>query len=54
MDDVFKFFKYKAKLLGDTETNEDNTILINTTTAVPLMYLSNFGDRSKCHWLISK
>ena len=41
----FKSFKYKAKLLGNTETqpnpNHPNGILKNATTAVPLEYLSD-------------
>ena len=38
----FKYFKYKAKLLGNTEVDGANGILQNATTAVPLKYLSNF------------
>ena len=42
----FKSFKYKAKLLGKTESqpnpNHANGILKNTATAVSLKYLSNF------------
>ena len=38
---AFKFFKYRAKLLGDTVINGANGILRNTTIAVPLKYLSN-------------
>ena len=42
----FKSFKYKAKLLGNTEVqpnpNNANGILKTATTAVPLKYLSNF------------
>ena len=41
-DDNFKSFKYKAKLLGNTEANGANGILKNGTKAVPLKYLSNF------------
>ena len=38
----FKSFKYKAKWLGNTITDETNGILRNTTTVVSLKYLSNF------------
>ena len=42
----FKYFKFKAKLLGNTEAQpapgEANGVLKNVTIAVPLMYLSNF------------
>ena len=42
----FKSFKYKAKLLGNTvvqyNPNHANGILKNSTIAVPLKYLSNF------------
>ena len=45
-DDVFKSFKYKAKLLGNTigqpAPNNANGILENATINVPLKYLSNF------------
>ena len=43
--DNFKSFKYKAKLLGNTEAQNDDAakgILKNTTIAVPLNYLHNF------------
>ena len=40
--DNFKFFKYKARLLRNTEDDNANGILKNKTTAVPLKYLSNF------------
>ena len=36
----FKSFRYKPKLLGNTDGN--NGILKNATIAVPLKYLSNF------------
>ena len=38
----FKSFKYKAKLLENTEADWANEILKNATIAVPLKYLSNF------------
>ena len=41
-DNNFKSFKYKAKLLQDTETVNSNGILKNATAAVPLKDLSNF------------
>ena len=45
-DNIFKSFKYKAKLLGSTvsqpNSNQANGIFRNVTIAVPLKYLSNF------------
>ena len=41
--DIFKYFKYKAKLLGHTAENGADGILRKATIAVPLKYLSNFG-----------
>ena len=45
-DDNFKFFKYMAKLLGNTTAqpapNAANEILKKVTIAVPLKYLINF------------
>ena len=41
-NNAFKSFKYKAKLLGNTEPHGADKILKNTTIAVPLKYLSNF------------
>ena len=41
-DNNYKSFKYKTKLSGNTEADEDNRILKNATIAVPLKYLSNF------------
>ena len=38
----FKSFKYKAKLLGNTEVDGNNGILKNEAIAVSLKYLSNF------------
>ena len=38
----FESFEYKAKLLGNTVADRANENLRNTTTAVPLKYLSNF------------
>ena len=37
----FKYFKYKAKLLWNTEANVANAILKNATIAASLKYLSN-------------
>ena len=39
---LFNFFKYKTKLLGDTEADGSNRIFENAKIAVPLKYLSNF------------
>ena len=47
-DNNFKSFKYKAKLLENTEADGTNVILRNATIAVPLKYLSNFW-RSLAH-----
>ena len=41
-DNNFKPFKYKAKLLGNTEADNANGILKNAIIAIPLKYLSNF------------
>ena len=41
-NDVFRFFKWKAKLLGSKVADEINGILRNTTIAAPLNYLSIF------------
>ena len=45
-DNIFKSFKYKAKLLGSTvgqpNSNQANGIFRNVTITVPLKYLSNF------------
>ena len=38
----FKFLKYKAKLLGNSEADGANGILKNATITVSLKYLSNF------------
>ena len=38
----FRSFKYKAKLLGNTEADWENKILRNAAIAVPFKYLSNF------------
>ena len=52
-NDKFESFEYKAKLLGNTVAqsalNQGNEILKNVTIALPLKYLSNFGDHLKCH-----
>ena len=37
-----KSFMYKAKLLENTEADENNGVLKNTTIAVPFEYLINF------------
>ena len=41
-DDNFKYFKYKAKLLGNTEAEVANGNFRNATVAVPVKYLSYF------------
>ena len=41
-DNNFRFFKYKTKLLGNSEADRTNGILKNAAVAVPLKYLSNF------------
>ena len=41
-DNNFKSFKYKAKLLENTEADGVNGILNSATIAVLLKYLSNF------------
>ena len=38
----FQSFEYKAKLLGNTDADENNGILKNATIAVLLKYFSNF------------
>ena len=38
----FKSFKYKAKILGNTEGDGPSGILKNATITVPLKYFSNF------------
>ena len=53
-ENAFKSFKYKAKLLKNTESHGVNGILKNTTIALPLMYLSNFEDHLECNYLIAK
>ena len=40
--DDFKSFKYKAKLLENTEADGVNGIVKNATIALPLKYLTNF------------
>ena len=43
MDDyAFKSFKFKAKLLENTEALGRNKILKHTGIAIPLKYLNNF------------
>ena len=39
---AFKSFEYKAKLLGNTVADGDNSILKNATIAVPSKYLNGF------------
>ena len=43
----FKYFEYKAKLLGNIEADGANGILRNATIAVPSKYLSNFWKSLK-------
>ena len=40
-DDNAPSFKYKASIIGNTENNETKK---EVQIAVPLKYLSNFGD----------
>ena len=40
--DAFKIFKYKGKLLGNTDVDWANKILRNTIIAIPLKYPGNF------------
>ena len=48
---VIKFFKYNAKLLGNTFADGGNGILRNTTTALQLRWLSSSGiDNFKFEW----
>ena len=41
-DNNFKSFRSRAKLLGNTETDEVNGIFRNTTIAVTFKHLSDF------------
>ena len=41
-DDILKSFKYKAKLLANTEVVGPTRILRNKTVALSLKYLSSF------------
>ena len=41
-NNAFNSFKYKGKLLGNTEADAANGILKNTTVTVPWKYLSSF------------
>ena len=43
----FKFFKCKAKLLGNTVADGNNTFLKTVTIALPFKYVNH----SKYHWL---
>ena len=49
----FKYFKYKAELLGNKVANGANEILRNATIAVPVKDLIIFRDHLICH-LIAK
>ena len=40
--DAFKSFKYKTELLGKIPAEDNNGIIKNAVSAVPLKYLSNF------------
>ena len=53
-DNNFKPFKYKAKLLGNTEADNANGILKNAIIAIPLKYLSNFRISVKKTLIICK
>ena len=52
--DNFKSFNCDPKLSENRAADWVNGILQNATIAVPLKFLSNFGDHLKCHWLIAK
>ena len=54
LSNSFRSFKYKTKLMGDTEADGANRILRNATVGVPLKYHSNFDDHSKFLQLIAK
>ena len=41
-------FKYKSSFFKPL-TTADNGVFENVKIAVPLKYLSNIGDRQKCH-----
>ena len=47
--DNFESFKYKVKLLENTEVDGANGIFKNATIAVPLKYLSNFWRSLEMH-----
>ena len=53
-DNNFKSFKYKVKLVGNTEADGANGILKNATVAVSLKYLSNFWGSLKMPLIICK
>ena len=53
-DNNFKSFKYKVKLVGNTEADGANGILKNATVAVSLKYLSNFWGSIKMLLIICK
>ena len=46
-DNNFRSFKYKTKLLGNSEADRANVIFKNVAVAVPLRYLSNFSRSLK-------
>ena len=52
--DEFKSYKYKAKLLENTEADGTYGILRNTTITGPLKYLSNFRRSLKMLLISSK
>ena len=45
-DDNAPSFKYKASIIGNTETNGTKKVV---KIAVPLKYLNNFRGHQKCH-----
>ena len=47
IDNNFKSFKYKAKLLENTKPDGANGMLKNAATVVLLKYFSNFGYQLK-------
>ena len=53
-DNNFKSFKYKVKLVGNTEADGANGILKNATVTVSLKYLSNFWGSLKMPLIFCK
>ena len=53
-DNNFKSFKYKVKLLENTEVDGANGILKNATFSVRLRYLSNFWKSLEMSLINSK